>query len=213
MALKGEFTNLDIDIKAHEVAVTTDKITLEDVLLGEFEIRLKWDCIGRVQKPYRVIARDPHPAAKNEDVTHPHVQDEHLCEGEGQTAIAAAIAEGRLYDFFLLVSQVLHTYGRGSAYVALDRWHERPLRRLRRKRIDSDDCYSAVVATPRSAENVRSLAPAATRPSVAAASMRAPSAQRILRASCLHLPGVRQAMLRRLPQGKQALPPLSRQTT
>ena len=71
---------------------------------------------------YRVVALDPHPAARSDDVTHPHVQDEQLCEGEGRSAIRAALAECRLYDFFLLVSQVLHTYGRGSAYVELDDW-------------------------------------------------------------------------------------------
>ena len=134
LALRSEFADLDIDLKANEVAVTTDTITLEDVLLGRFQIRLDWNCIGRTRQPYRVIALDPHPAAKNEDVTHPHVQDEHLCEGEGQAAIAAALAEGRLYDFFLLVSQVLHTYGRGSAYVELDRWQNVPC----------DDCGNSI---------------------------------------------------------------------
>ena len=38
---------------------------------------------------YRVIALDPHPATKSESITHPHVQDERLCEGEGHAAIAA----------------------------------------------------------------------------------------------------------------------------
>ena len=33
-----------------------------------------------------------------------------------------ALTDGRLYDFFTLVSQILHTYGRGSAYVEIDRW-------------------------------------------------------------------------------------------
>lgn len=121
-ALESEFTALAIDLKAHELAVTTDEITLEDVFLGKFEIRLNWDDLGKLRKPYRVIARDPHPAAKNNDVTHPHVQDEQLCEGEGKPAIAAALSAGRFYDFFMLVSQVLHTYGRGAAFVELDEW-------------------------------------------------------------------------------------------
>jgi hypothetical protein len=94
---------------------------LEDVHLGNFEIRLDWGDLGRHQ-PYRVVALDPHPAARREDVTHPHVQEGSLCEGEGSLAIRAALAECRLHDFFLLVSQLLHTYGRGSAYVELDNW-------------------------------------------------------------------------------------------
>ena len=73
-------------------------------------------------QPYRVVARDPNPAARNDSVTHPHVQDEMLCEGDGRSAIRAALAQGRIFDFFLLVSQVLHTYARGSAYVEMDDW-------------------------------------------------------------------------------------------
>ena len=44
------------------------------------------------------------------------------------------MTECRFYDFFLLVSQVLHTYGRGSAYVELDDWSGVPC----------DDCGDSV---------------------------------------------------------------------
>ena len=125
MALYNEFEEVEIDLKEHELSVTTDRIVLEDYYLGHFQIRLNWRRLGSPQ-PYRVVALDPHPAAKSEDITHPHVQDEQLCEGEGRSAIRAAQAECRLFDFFVLISQVLHTYGRGSAYVELDNWFGRP---------------------------------------------------------------------------------------
>ena len=105
----------------------------KDLYFGPFEIRLDWRQLGSAT-PYRVVALDPHPAAKDTDVTHPHVQEEQLCEGEGRSAVRAALAEGRLYDFFLLVSQLLHTYGRGSAYVELDNWDGIPC----------DDCNAPV---------------------------------------------------------------------
>lgn len=122
VALKQEFDGLEIDFSSHELVVTTDSIILEGTDLGAFEIRLDWSQIGASRQPYRVVALDPHPAARNEEVTHPHVQDERLCEGEGRTAIAGALASGRIYDFFVLVSQVLYTYGRGSAYIEIDKW-------------------------------------------------------------------------------------------
>ena len=122
VALKQEFDGLEIDFSTHELVVTTDSIILEDIDFGEFEIRLDWSQIGSSKQPYRVVALDPHPAARDQDVTHPHVQEERLCEGDGRAAIAGALADGRGYDFFTLVSQVLHTYGRGSAYVELDHW-------------------------------------------------------------------------------------------
>ncbi len=126
VALKNEFEEVDIDLEEKELSVTTDSITLDGIFLGPFQIRLQWQHIGQSAQPYRVVALDPHPAAKSDEITHPHVQDERLCEGDGRAAIAAALQEGRLYDFFLLVSQVLHTYGCGSAYVELDRWDGEP---------------------------------------------------------------------------------------
>lgn len=126
LALYDEFEEeAKIDFEEHEICVTTDAIVLEDIRFGRFEIRLDWQKLGS-SLAYRVVALDPNPAAKSEDITHPHVQDERLCEGEGRTAIRAALTQGRIHEFFLLVSQVLHTYGRGSAYVELDDWDGSP---------------------------------------------------------------------------------------
>lgn len=126
LAIHQEFDEVTIDLKTHEICATTDRIVLEDIPLGAFQIRLDWQRLGGTRHPYRVVALDPHPAARNDEVIHPHVQGEQLCEGEGRSAIAAALAECRLLDFFLLVSQVLHTYGRGNAYVELTAWRGVP---------------------------------------------------------------------------------------
>lgn len=122
VALHREFGDIAIDLQKRELTVTTQTIELESVFLGEFEIRLQWDQIGQGSQPYRIVAIDPHPAARRAEVTHPHVQDELLCEGDGRSAIAGALSQNRLYDFFVLVDQILHNYGRGSAYVELDDW-------------------------------------------------------------------------------------------
>ncbi|WP_310821146.1 hypothetical protein [Stratiformator vulcanicus] len=45
-----------------------------------------------------------------------------LCEREAAAPIKYALADGRLADFFHVVSRVLHTYNPDSAYVALDDW-------------------------------------------------------------------------------------------
>lgn len=122
VALKEEFPEVTVDLQAHTLSVETEPIELEGIDLGRFEIRLDWGEL-RSSLPYRVVALDPNPAASNDSVTHPHVQDEVLCEGEGRAAVRGALAEGRLYDFFLLVSQILHSYGQGAAFVELNRWH------------------------------------------------------------------------------------------
>ena len=125
LALYREFDEVELDCKTGQVAVTIGPIELEEIDLGRFEIRLDWkESSGPA--PYRVIALDPNSPAGREDVTHPHVQDETLCEGEGRAAVRAALAEGRLFDFFLIVSRLLETYSRGNAYVEMNRWQGIP---------------------------------------------------------------------------------------
>jgi hypothetical protein len=125
LALHDEFDEVEIDLDEHTLSVTTNEIVLEGISFGRFEIKLDW---RRLDRPpaYRVVALEPNPAARSDDITHPHVQDEQLCEGEGRRAVQTALAESRLYDFFVLVSQLLHTYGKGSAYVELAHWFGTP---------------------------------------------------------------------------------------
>jgi hypothetical protein len=121
VALQAEFDQIEVHMEDHELVVTTECIVLDEIELGAFEIHLDWQRLDG-SHPYRIVARDPNPAAQSTEIPHPHVQSETLCEGDGRAAIQAALAQGRLYDLFLLVSQVLHTYARGSAYAELDAW-------------------------------------------------------------------------------------------
>ncbi len=121
MALEAEFGEFRIDFQAGTLAVQTEPIELEGIDLGEFEIKLKWQRISE-PSPFRIVALNANPAAANSEVTHPHVQDETLCEGEGRAAIQAALASGRICDFFTIVAQILRTYNSGSAYITLAEW-------------------------------------------------------------------------------------------
>ncbi len=107
--------------EANEIAVTTEPVVLDDIELGPFRIHLHVERLG-VEMPYRIEALEPNPAASNSEVTHPHVSSERLCVGEGRAAVAAALAEGRLFDFFTIVDRILHTYALGSAYVEMNHW-------------------------------------------------------------------------------------------
>lgn len=127
-ALEDEFEEVELNLQEKKLSVVTSAIELEGTYLGPFRIVLNWEEIG--QGPcYDVIATDPQPADANDDVTHPHVTGESLCEGEGSIPIRKAIAQGRLLDFFTLVKQILETYNPDSAYVALSRWN------------GGEDCY------------------------------------------------------------------------
>jgi len=122
--LRQEFESVDFDKDENSLSAVTDPITLEDVYLGPFKIQLRVDKLSDLYTscPYSCIALDPHPAATSEDVTHPHVSDDRLCEGDGYAAIRAALEQGRLCDFFTLVRSILNTYSPDSPYVRLDEW-------------------------------------------------------------------------------------------
>jgi hypothetical protein len=126
-ALQKEFGGIAFDVSKHTISVVTEPVTLEDIYLGPFKVQLELDKLDHLyySSPYFVIALEPNPAATNNSVTHPHVSDERLCEGDGSAAIRAALEEGRICDFFILVRSILNTYSADSPYVSLDDWDGR----------------------------------------------------------------------------------------
>jgi len=122
--LQQEFGKVELDKADNTISVITEPITLEDVYLGPFEIKLDLNRLAELYRssPYHCIALDPHPAATSDDVTHPHVTGDRLCEGDGAGAIRAALEQGRLCDFFTLARSILNTYSPESPYVLLDDW-------------------------------------------------------------------------------------------
>ena len=127
-ALQQEFD--EVTFKGQEVAlcVVTEPITLHDIYLGPFQIALYPDKLGDLyqKNAYIVIAVEPHPAATDEAITHPHVSNEAVCEGDGAAAIRAALETGRLTDFFTMVRSILTTYNPDSPYVSLSDWYGIP---------------------------------------------------------------------------------------
>jgi hypothetical protein len=123
-ALQAEFDDVAFNGEEHALCVVTEPITLEDVYLGRFRILLDLDKLGELYQrtAYYIVAIEPHPAAKDEAITHPHVSNEVLCEGDGGAAIRAALEEGRLCDFFAMVHSILTTYNPDSPYVSLSDW-------------------------------------------------------------------------------------------
>jgi hypothetical protein len=120
-ALETDFAAANVGRRGRTVSVTTEPIELDGVYLGPFSIELDLRDLDQ-SNPYRVIATDPHPAATSDGTTHPHVCDERLCEGDGQAVIRRALTDGRWYDFFVIVRQILQTYNPGSAYISLEDW-------------------------------------------------------------------------------------------
>jgi hypothetical protein len=129
--LTGELRQLEADLggygvnrQENTISTTTESITLEGIPLGAFQIILYIDSISKLHSRmcYEVKALDPNPAAKDSAVTHPHVSNNHLCEGDGAVSIKKALAQGRLTDFFSMVENILKVYNPDSPFVALDEW-------------------------------------------------------------------------------------------
>ena len=139
-ALQQEFDEVLLDRRQDTISVRTEPIELDGVYLGNFEIQLALqELTTDGSRRYRVIATDPHPAAINESVTHPHVQDETVCEGDGRGPITQALSDGRLFDFFVIVANLLRTYNSGSPYVSLEDWHG----------VECSDCGATMAADDR----------------------------------------------------------------
>ena len=124
LQMEEEFEHFSFNLAEKTISVTTKSIVLEDISFGPFEIKLLLHDFGRLytERPYLVIALDPNPAGTDDNVTHPHVSDERLCEGDGHTVIGKALEQGRLYDFFTMVIGVLENYNPDSPYVPLSDW-------------------------------------------------------------------------------------------
>ena len=124
-ALQQEFDDVEFNGEENALCVVTDPITLEDIYLGRFRIALYLRSLRELYQkvPYFVTAVDPHPAATDDAVTHPHVSNDVVCEGDGAAAIKAALETGRLADFFTMVRSILTTYNPDSPYVSLADWH------------------------------------------------------------------------------------------
>jgi len=122
--IKQDFGELNFDFNEKTISVTTESVELDGILFGSFEIRLSVDEISKLydDSTYRVVALEPNPAATDDNVTHPHVSSERLCEGNGHIAIRRAIEQGRLCDFFAMVTSILQTYNPDSPYVSLSDW-------------------------------------------------------------------------------------------
>lgn len=122
--VEQEFGKTEFDSKNNTLSVETENVVLKDIDLGPFKIELDLNGFSQFYKnsPYHCIALDPNPSATSCEVTHPHISNEILCEGDGSIIIRSALEEGRICDFYTIVRNILKTYNPDSAYVSLCDW-------------------------------------------------------------------------------------------
>ncbi len=112
-----------VEFKGNMLTVKTNEIELEDIILGKFMICVNLSrSLTRTEEFLTIKAETPNPSSSSESITHPHVDNEMLCVGEGYCLLKDAISQGRIEDFFKIVDSILHTYNESSAYVGLNEW-------------------------------------------------------------------------------------------
>ena len=132
---------MDIDLNEHELSVTTDRIVLEDI---ESRALSRSGLIGSAWARRPPIASWPSIPTRPPRATTSPIPTSRTSSSARATAAPPSgprWPKCRLYDFFLLVSQLLHTYGRGSAYVELDDWDGDRLATSAATSVDEDDRY------------------------------------------------------------------------
>jgi hypothetical protein len=145
VALTEEFDNVTIDAKRGQIKGRTSRIVMDYIDLGRFEIVLSY--LPQDAGYYEIIAEDANPAAESDSTTHPHVQGNSLCAGDGKAAIQSALNECRLLDFFLIVNRVLHTYNRDSAFTRLEDWDGTTCSDCGRTMNSADECSCGSCST------------------------------------------------------------------
>lgn len=124
LQIEDDFADFAIDWRKKAIRVATDPVTLRDIYLGPFAIQFHWERL--LHQPdsscFDIVALDPHPAAANSRVTHPHFKDRSLCAGDASVPIRKALEQGRLADAFCLVRGVLEHYNPDSPHIPLDDW-------------------------------------------------------------------------------------------
>lgn len=123
-ALEHEFEQVAIEPQRTRILLTTERIVLKGLDLGPFELVWNWSKLGAAEE-LQVVALEPCRPNDRSDVTHPHVQDHLLCEGEASVPLEQALRSGRLGDYFAILQQTLKTYNPSSPYVHIEDWFSR----------------------------------------------------------------------------------------
>jgi len=120
--LKKEFKG--VSFKSNTLTVRTDDVILEDINFGPFYIYLDTsnDLFIEPDDVYvEVEAITPNFPSGCSSHPHPHVEDGHLCVGDGQSAISASMRDMRILDYFCIINAILNTYGSGP-YEDISAW-------------------------------------------------------------------------------------------
>lgn len=126
--ISDEFGGVRYESGGACLVAVTEPIVLEDIALGQFELRISLNALARGEPldALHAVALAPNPCSADDGITHPHVNKERICLGDATTAFQSALQSGRLADAFLIARAVLTTYNSDSPYCKLDAWYGRP---------------------------------------------------------------------------------------
>jgi hypothetical protein len=130
-SVRANFPSLRMS--GNRVKVTTDNIILSDgdveVEFGKFDLVVflnrilsEGDEADGLSSIIQAKALSPNQHPEDSATTHPHVQDNVICLGDGYPPIVQAFQQGRLEDVFRLLTTLLKTYNSDSPHHPLESW-------------------------------------------------------------------------------------------
>ncbi len=119
-ALCDEFPSVTLDLHRGELTVETHSIVLEEIDLGPFAIVLTL-APSKPTLTYAVFARQPHPPTVTTRRLIRMFVTTRFAKAKGDHPSTQRSPKG-LFDFFVLVRQILETYNPASAFVRLSDW-------------------------------------------------------------------------------------------
>lgn len=122
--LPKNFNNCFYNRKDKTISATTEEIWLQGINFGPF--RIDWHLNHFFSdRFYNVVALKPNIPLNSVQVTHPHVSNHRVCEGDSKLRLNKCWSNGWLCEAFNIIRQILLNYNSNSPYQTIERWHEK----------------------------------------------------------------------------------------
>lgn len=111
------------EIEGSVVKCKIKNVIIEDVELGDYECVLDFnDVISNISDRTRINYLGEKCNVLDPDVTHPNIRHNFLCRGSSDKILIQHALQGNIFEYVLLVNNIVHTYGVGSPYSFIRAW-------------------------------------------------------------------------------------------
>jgi len=100
----------------------TNNIAFSDIILGEFKVWVAYSFEKYLLLAGAKASKPNHPL-DNSDITHPHIEANHICLGDNTEQLMSSFVCGDFDNIHHTINRLLHNYNEQSAYVRIEDWN------------------------------------------------------------------------------------------